>query len=303
MNLIDCRAVTRYFSGGVTALDRVDFFVPEGAVYGLVGRNGAGKSTLLRMLPGLLQPSKGEVRVFGLDPWQEPVEVKRQLGYLSESEAHPPTLKVRHLTELHASVYPKWDPAMATRLLEQFGLRPEYRLSRLSKGQKRQVGLMLTVCHRPRLLVLDEPASGLDPATRREFLEVIIRLLVDTGSTVLFSSHILSDLERVADHLAILHQGYMLLQKPLDEIKENICRAVLDVGADREAVLARLDAESDCLRVTVHEGACEAILLWRPEEIEPKLHQVFSGSTVPVVRQKTLLTLEDIFIELTRDRS
>lgn len=186
MNLIECRAVTRYFSGGVTALDRVDFFVPEGTVYGLVGRNGAGKSTLLKMLPGLLQPSKGEVRVFGLDPWEEPVEVKRQLGYLSETEAHPPILKIRHLTELHASVYPKWDPAMAAKLLDQFGLREDDRLSRLSKGQKRQVGLMLTVCHRPRLLVLDEPASGLDPATRREFLEVVIRLLSESGSTVLF---------------------------------------------------------------------------------------------------------------------
>lgn len=303
MNIVECRAVTRYYPKGVTALDRVDFSVPEGSVYGLVGRNGAGKSTLLRMLPGLLRPSKGRVEVFGLDPWEAPVEVKRQLGYLSETEVHPPTLRIRHLIELHASLYPKWDPAMAAKLLDQFGLGTNDRLARLSKGQKRQVGLMLTVCHRPRLLVLDEPAAGLDPATRREFLEVIIHLLSEAGSTVLFSSHILSDLERVADHLAILHEGQMLLQKPLDEIKENICRATIELSVDRDAVLAQLDAEPDCLRVNVHNGHFDAILLCSPESVPSKMSQLFPGSPVPIVHQTSLLTLEDIFIELTRAQS
>lgn len=303
MNVVECHAVTRYYPKGVTALDRVDFTVPEGAVYGIVGRNGAGKSTLLRMLPGLLCPSSGEIRVFGQDPWKSPVEVKRQLGYLSESEVHPLSLRICHLTELHESVYPRWDRVMAARLLDQFGLHEKDRLVRLSKGQQRQVGLMLTVCHRPPLLVLDEPAAGLDPATRREFLEVIIHLLVESGSTVLFSSHILSDLERVADHLAILHQGRMLLQKPLDEIKETICRATIELDVDDATVLARLEDEPDCLRVTNRDGFFEVILLYKPEEIASKLHQLFPGPIPPTVHQTSLLTLEDIFIELTRGRS
>lgn len=300
MNIIECRDVTRYYPKGVTALDGVDFSVPEGSVYGLVGRNGAGKSTLLRMIPGLMQPSRGDVRVFGLDPWKDPVEVKRQLGYLSESEVHPPSLQIRHLTELHASVYPKWDAVMSAQLLDQFRLSDKSRLGKLSKGQQRQVGLMLTVCHRPKLLVLDEPAAGLDPATRREFLEVIINLLSEAGSTVLFSSHILSDLERVADHLAVLHQGKMLLQKPLDEIKENICRATVELEIDSITALDRLATEPACLRATDHHGHLDMILLCRPDEIPQKLLQIFPSIPTPIVHQSSLLTLEDIFIELTR---
>ena len=303
MNIIECRGVTRYYPKGVTALDRVDFSVPEGAVYGLVGRNGAGKSTLLRMLPGLMQPSQGDVRVFGLDPWKHSVEVKRQLGYLSESEVHPPSLRIRQLAELHASVYPRWDSVMAAKLLDQFGLSDKSQLGKLSKGQQRQVGLMLTVCHRPPLLVLDEPAAGLDPATRREFLEVIINLLSEAGSTVLFSSHILSDLERVADHLAVLHQGMMLLQKPLDEIKESICRATIELEVATETALNRLQTSPYCLRATDQLGHLDVILLCRPEEIPSKLLQIFPGIPTPIVLQASLLTLEDIFIELTRDRS
>ena len=134
------------------------------------------------------------------------------------------------MTDLCASLYPKWDARMAGDLLARFGLEPGRKLGALSKGQKRQVGLLCAVCHKPRLLVLDEPAGGLDPVARREFLEVVINLLADAGSTVIFSSHILSDLERVAQRLVVLHEGLILLDRPVDDLKENVCRVEVAGG-------------------------------------------------------------------------
>jgi len=140
--------------------------------------------------------------------------VKKDIGYLSENETLPATVRVKDMTDLCASIYPTWDASMATDLMGRFALEPRRRLGALSKGQKRQVGLLCAVCHKPKLLVLDEPAGGLDSVARREFLEVVISLLADAGSTVIFSSHILSDLDRVAQRLVVLHQGLILLEPP-----------------------------------------------------------------------------------------
>ena len=298
MSVVEFKDVTRRYGRKTVALSGINFSLAQGTVCGLVGRNGAGKTTMLRMIPALLHPTAGTVRVFGLDPWQAQEQVKRQLGYLSENEVFPPRVRIRDVTDLCASVYPGWDAGMAAELMGQFGLEPTRRLGRLSKGQKRQVGLLCAVCHKPRLLVLDEPAGGLDPVARREFLEVVIELLAAAGSTVLFSSHILSDVDRIADRLAILHEGRLLLDRPVDQLKENICRVELgeDLPPGTDAALA---AHRDCLRAEQDNGRVKATLLCGPDGAADLLRSALPQLPAARVMSTVVLSLEDIFIELT----
>jgi ABC-2 type transport system ATP-binding protein len=208
----------RHF-GTKTALEDVSLYVPRGSVFGLVGENGAGKTTLIKHILGLLRAEAGTVRVFGLDPVADPVGVLGKIGYLSEQPDLPGWMRVAELMRYTQAFYPKWDTAYAERMREQFGLNPAQRLKTLSKGQQAKAGLLAAQAHRPDLLLLDEPSSGLDPIVRRDILEAVIRTVADEGRTVFFSSHLLEEIERVSDHIAMLHQGRLVLCGPLDEIK------------------------------------------------------------------------------------
>ena len=205
--------------GSKLALDDVSLHVPRGGVFGLVGENGAGKTTLIKHILGLLRAEMGAVRVFGVDPVADPVSVLGRVGYLSEQPELPGWMRVDELMRYTQAFYPKWDPAYAEQLRGQFGLNPTQRLRTLSKGQQAKAGLLAAQAHRPELLLLDEPSSGLDPLVRRDILEAVIRTVADEGRTVFFSSHLLEEIERVADHIAMLHQGEVVLCGPLDEIK------------------------------------------------------------------------------------
>jgi ABC-2 type transport system ATP-binding protein len=184
-----------------------------------VGENGAGKTTLIKHLLGLLRAESGSIKVFGLDPVADPVGVLGRLGYLSEQPDLPGWMRVDELMRYTRAFYPKWDAAYAERLREQFGLDPTQRLNTLSKGQTAKAGLLAAQAHRPDLLLLDEPSSGLDPLVRRDILEAVIRTVADEGRTVFFSSHLLEEIERVSDNIAMLHHGKLVLYGPLDEIK------------------------------------------------------------------------------------
>src|SRR5690349_5204552 len=216
--VIAIRELSRRF-GSRLALDDVSLYVPRGCVFGLVGENGAGKTTLIKHVLGLLKPEVGSVRVFGLDPVADPVQVLGRIGYLSEQPDLPGWMRVDELLRYTKAFYPKWDNAYAEKMLLQFGLNPTQRLSTLSKGQTAKAGLLTAQAHRPDLLLLDEPSSGLDPMVRRDILEAVIRTVADEGRTVFFSSHLLEEIERVSDHIAMLHQGNLVLCGPLDEIK------------------------------------------------------------------------------------
>ena len=218
--------VTRRF-GARTALDRVSLSIPEGSVTGLVGENGAGKTTLIKHILGLLRAQAGGVRVFGLDPAEQPVPVLAQVGYLSEEPDLPGWMRVRELMRYVAAFYPTWDERYATRLLEQFALDPGARIKTLSKGQRARAGLLVALAYRPRLLVLDEPSSGLDPVVRRDILAAIIRTVAEEGRTVLFSSHLLSEVERVCDRVAMLHRGRLVFDGDLGDIKQAHRRVTL----------------------------------------------------------------------------
>jgi ABC-2 type transport system ATP-binding protein len=206
--------------GPKTALDGVTLSLPQGVVYGLVGANGAGKTTLIRHLLGLLRAETGTVRVFGLDPVAEPVPVLSRVGYLSEENDLPGWMNVGQLMRYTRAFYPAWDHDYAEDLRRGFGLDPAARVGSLSRGQKARAGLLVALAHRPELLVLDEPSSGLDPIVRRDILGAVLRTIAHQGRTVLFSSHLLDEVEEVADHVIMISEGRILLDAPLAEIRE-----------------------------------------------------------------------------------
>ncbi len=224
--VVSVSGLSRRF-GSRQALDEVTLHVPRGCVFGLVGENGAGKTTLIKHLLGLLKAETGSVRVFGQDPVAHPVGILSRIGYLSEHRDLPGWMRVDELLNYTQSFYPQWDTRYAEELREQFGLDPAQRVRSLSQGQQAKAGLLLALAFRPELLLLDEPSSGLDPVVRRDILEAIIHTVADEGRTVFFSSHLLDEVERVSDHLAMVRLGRIVLCGRLDDIKLSHRRYVI----------------------------------------------------------------------------
>jgi ABC-2 type transport system ATP-binding protein len=212
--------LTRRF-GAKTALASVSLSLPRGAVYGLVGANGAGKTTLIKHVLGLLRAQSGTVRVFGLDPVADPVAVLSRIGYLSEDNDLPGWMRVEELIRYSRAFYPGWDDAYAEALRREFALDASAKIKTLSKGQRARAGLLVALAYRPDLLLLDEPSSGLDPIVRRDILGAVMRTIADEGRTVLFSSHLLDEVERVADHVTMIDGGTIVLSAALAEIRES----------------------------------------------------------------------------------
>ncbi len=225
-SVVEITGLNRQF-GSTLALNQVSLQVRRGRVFGLVGTNGAGKTTLIKHVLGRLKAQSGEVRVFGFDPAADPVAVLSRLGYLSENRDLPAWMRVDELLRYTAAFYPKWDEAYAEQLRQQFGLNPRAKIRTLSRGENAKAGLLIALAYRPELLLLDEPSSGLDPVVRRDILEAIIRTVAEEGRTVFFSSHLLEEVERVADDLAMMFNGRVVLAGALDDVKENHHRLVL----------------------------------------------------------------------------
>ena len=194
-----------------TALSGVSLEIHRGQVYGLVGENGAGKTTLIKHLLGLYKAQSGSVAVFKMDPVRHPVEVLGRIGYLSESREMPEWMQVGELMTYTRAFFPRWGQAYAEELRSMFELPKSAKVKTLSRGQRARVGLLLALAHYPELLILDEPSSGLDPIVRRDILAAVIRTVADEGRTVLFSSHLLEEVERVAEYVAMLNAGQVVL--------------------------------------------------------------------------------------------
>jgi ABC-2 type transport system ATP-binding protein len=215
---IKVKGLTKKF-GKKTALNKVDLTVSRGRVLGLVGENGAGKTTLIKHLMGLLKAQQGIVRVFGIDPVKDPVGVLSRIGYLSEERDLPQWMRVDELMNYTRAFYPDWDTSYAEELRQIFKLDESSKIKQLSQGQKARAALLTALAYRPPLLLLDEPSSGLDPIVRRDILGAIIRTVADEGRTVLFSSHLLEEVERVADDVAMIHNGEIVMRDSLENIK------------------------------------------------------------------------------------
>lgn len=217
------------------ALDNVSISIPNGCVFGLIGANGAGKTTLLKHILGTLYAQSGSVHVFGRDPVSDPVGVLGRIGYMSENRDIPNWMRVGDLISYTANFYPTWDKSYAAELQGTFDLDPKTRVRNLSRGQRARTCLLLAIAHRPDLLILDEPSSGLDPVVRRDILGAIIRTIADEGRTVLFSSHLLDEVERVADRIAILHQGHIEIHCELESVKTQYRRVTLQFDVEPQS--------------------------------------------------------------------
>ncbi len=292
MAILEMRDIRRGYQRGAPVLDGIDLTIEEGEVVGLLGRNGAGKTTLLRVALGMLAPQHGEVRVFGCDPRTDPLAVKRRVGYVSEDQVLPGFLRVDETLALHRRLFPDWDDDLAHSLAARFKMDGRARVKSLSKGQARQVALLCAVAHRPPLLLLDEPAGGLDPATRREFLETAIQLLGESGSTIVFSSHHMNDVERMASRLVMLHDGQKWIDSALDDVREGYCLALVPRTAGISS--QRLLGVPACLSARERDDAVRAVFALTPDICERTLaHELGTGDVRCVA-----LPLEEMFIEL-----
>ncbi len=209
----------RRMFGKKMALRNVDLSVSGGRVFGLVGENGAGKTTLIKHLVGSLNAQQGSVSVFGRDPVKDPEGVLGRIGYLSEERDLPHWMRVDELLHYTRAFYPDWDVSYAEELRRMFRLDASAKVKELSQGQQAKTALLTALAYRPPLLLLDEPSSGLDPVVRRDIVDAVIRTAADEGGTVLFSSHLLDEVERVADDVAMIHEGEIVMSAPLEDIK------------------------------------------------------------------------------------
>jgi len=297
MKIMEFNNIHRAYTKGNDVLKGVSFSLVPGEVVGLLGKNGAGKTTLIRIAMGILEAQQGEVRLFGLDPRRDPVEVKRRVGYVSEDQILPDFLRVQEVIKLHRGLFPNWDADLERRLVEQFDVPLNAKIKTLSKGQARQVALLCAVAHRPELLLLDEPAGGLDPAVRREFLETAIQLLNEAGTTILFSSHYMSDVERLAGRIVMIHEGKVLLDNELDDLREEFSLALVPLVSHVDP--DRLLALDGCLAVRRRSDSLHAILRHQPARASAILERELG---VKGARCEAI-PLEEMFIELVRGRS
>ncbi len=296
MCILEFKNVHRSF-GSKEVLQGIDLQIRQGDVVGLLGRNGAGKTTLLKMVMGLLAPQKGEIEVFGLDPRKNPVEVKRRIGYVGEDQELPSFLKVKDVLQLYRGLFPKWDVNFANELASRFELPSSRKIKDLSRGQARQVALLCAVSHRPELLILDEPAGGLDPAARRDFLETSIELLNEEGTTIIFSSHYMTDVERMANRLVMIHENEKWIDSDLDDIREGYCLAQIPDSQNFDA--EKLLTNPHCLCVHHRGQAVHAVFELDPESCQSTLSQHFQIEN----SHCRTINLEEMFIELVRRSS
>lgn len=222
---IQTQALTKTFPGGVVAVRGLDLGVETGCVYGLMGRNGAGKTTTLRLLMGLLRPSSGSASVLGVDLAAAPRCVRSRVSYVAQSAPLPGWMTVAELCRYAESFYGAWDRPLVEALVRRWHLPLQRAVGRLSSGEQRKTALVLALAPRPDVLLMDEPAAGLDPVARRAFLEELIAVLAERDCcTVLLSTHSVGDLERVADHIGILEGGQLVLSGRLDELQASTRR-------------------------------------------------------------------------------
>ncbi len=213
--------------GKTIAVNDISFAVSPGSICGLVGPNGAGKTTTIRMLLDLIRPDAGTVRVLGLDPARDRLQILSRVGYVPERHQIYQWMRVQQVLDFVAGVYPGWSWQECELLNDILDLPLDRKIKELSRGELAKLALIVALSHRPKVLILDEPTSGLDPLIRRDFLSAIVGLLRDTDRSVLFSTHILSDVERVADRVIVMNEGSIVAHDSLDGLRERFCKLSL----------------------------------------------------------------------------
>ena len=277
--------VSLAYSGGAPVLSGLDWQLLPGQVVGLLGRNGAGKTTLLETLLGLREPQAGTVQVFGQAAALLDDTARARIGYVPQQSDLFDSSTAAQMLAYFKSFYPRWNEAKVDGLMSRWDIARDKRIGKLSGGQQQRLSIIRALAHDPDLLVLDEPVASLDPAGRRDFLRELVEQVLERGTTVVFSTHILSDLERVAFHMAFMSGGRITLQAPLDELLDEV-RLLSGTTTEVQALLLRLGATS--LKRTPLAAGRERVLARLP-----------SGTALPPGTPADAVTLEDLFMELT----
>ncbi len=274
-----------------TVLQNLSLSVPRGSVFGLLGKNGAGKTTLIKCVLGLLKPTSGHIKTLGDDPFSFREESKERIGYVPQVDRIYPWLTVRQLVDYTASFYRHWNNQLVQRLLKEWEVDEKEKVGVLSEGQAQKVSIILSLGHEPEFLIFDEPVASLDPVARRHFLKTILEIISNRDCTVFFSTHITSDLERVADRVALLKNGQIPFALELDALKDEVKR--LRVMSSQPLV------RDLNLKGLIHWETFEntAIITVCGYKKEVKDHLEKSLNTKVEVED---LNLEEIFLELSR---
>ena len=282
--MIEIRELVKTFDG-FAALDGASLTVPQGAIYGLVGPNGAGKSTLLRHLTGVYRQDSGAVSVDGADVWEN-VAVKQRIASIPDDWHYFMQSSIRDMMKFYRGFYPQFNMERYEKLRGVFSLDEKQLIRRLSKGMQKQAAFWLAMCCMPDYLILDEPVDGLDPVMRRQVWSLIMQDVAERGTTVLVSSHNLRELEDVCDHVGIMKDGRMLLEKGLDELQDELVKVQL-AFADGGALPDGLDI----LHSSSMGRLQQLVLRGNADEIRERL-----AAANPLFVDTVPLTLEEIFI-------
>lgn len=284
--MISVERVTKQYQGS-EALKEVSLSVKPGSIYGLVGSNGAGKTTLLKLMAGVYRPDAGTLTIDS-QPVYENEEIKARTAFLPDSLYFFSTYTIADTARFYARIYPSWNQNRFQRLEEVFNMPANRRISTLSKGMQRQVAFWLALSRLPDVMILDEPLDGLDPVMRQQIKNLIIQDVAERATSVMVSSHNLREMEDFCDHIGILHQGSLLLQKELDDLKTDLHKIqVAFAGAVPPSLLDRLDV------ACYEQRSTSLVLIVRGNHEEIMSHM---QSHQPAILDILPLTLEEIFI-------
>lgn len=227
-NIIEIEYLTKIFDSAAVAVNDVSLSLEKGKVLGLLGRNGSGKTTLLKMLTGLLHPTSGTAKIFGYEMFFAPTEVRQKIAYVSQDQQLHDWMTIKELCYYLSHFYKKWDQSFADSMIIKFGLKTNTPIGLMSGGEQRKVAVLLAISSQPKVLILDEPAAGLDPISRREFIDNLVKLMTRiNGCTVILSTHILSDLERIAEVIGIMKSGSLTFCEDVEIIQSSFRRIQL----------------------------------------------------------------------------
>jgi len=289
--VLETRGLTKYY-GSKLALDYFDLEVPRGCICGFVGRNGAGKTTAIKILVGLLKPTFGSAAVFGFDCRQLTPQVRQRIGYVSEGHHLIGWMSIAQTAKFQKRFFGRqWDDRLFADMIDYFELSGKQKVKHLSNGQRAQVSLALALAPNPELLIMDDPTLGLDTAIRRQFLEGMIELIMREGRTILFSSHILGDVERVADRLIVIDRGVLRADCTLEQFRTAVKKVV---AVFENTAPAEVDIEGllHCRRT---EKQLELVLVGTSND----QITAWAGKAKAKEYQIAAMNLEDQFIEYT----
>ena len=292
--VLETKGLTKYFSKKA-ALENFDLQIPRGCICGFVGRNGAGKTTAIKLMLGFLKPTAGNSTVLGCDSISLTPQVRRRIGYVAEGHRLFRWMNISQLENFQKPFFDgQWDDKFFSEMIEYFELSKKQKIKHLSNGQRAQVSLALALAPHPELLIMDDPTLGLDPAIRRQFLQGMIRLIMKQGRTVLFSSHILSDVERVSSRLVVIDKGRLRAHCSIDQFRESILKVKLSFA---KSVPTNIDIEG-LLNHRVLGNELELILVGTPQEKVANWATSAGAENYEVIP----MNMEDQFIEFTEPK-